>query len=163
MIKCKICLNYFTIIFLVIHFSCAHSSKEVKEEAGAKAKITSQYPALGNEEITKLFAIVEKVDMIFYNLPMSVNQEDAASAKNTVLYISPAPAIMTNPCKPLGRLSFISDGVIVKEADIYSDTGCQYFIFMKDNKPFAANAMAESGIEFFKQILTQVQQRQNGQ
>ena len=98
--------------------------------------------------------------MIFYNLPMSVNQDDAASAKNTVLYILPAPAIMSHPCKPLGRLSWIAQGVIVKEADIYADTGCQYFIFMKDNQPMAANAMAESGIQFFNQILSRVQQQQ---
>ncbi len=98
--------------------------------------------------------------MIFYNIPMSINQDDAASAKNTVLYISPAPAIMSNPCKPLGRLSWISQGVIVKEADIYVDTGCQYMLFMKDNQPVAANAMAESGVQFFNQILSQVQQPQ---
>lgn len=97
--------------------------------------------------------------MIFYNLPMSVNQDDAKSAKNTAMYISPAAAIMNNPCKALGRLSWISKGTIVKEADIYSDTGCQYFIFMKDNKPVAANAMAESGTIFFNQIITQAAQQ----
>ena len=94
---------------------------------------------------------------------MSVNQDDAASAKNTVLYISPAPAIMSHPCKPLGRLSWLSQGVIVREADIYADTGCQYLIFMKDNHPVAANALSESGIQFFNQVLSKVQQQQKSQ
>jgi len=147
----------FPLLFL---YSCSPSSKDNKPEVKSPALPTSPYPPLGNEELTKLYSIAEKVDMIFYNLPMSVNQEDAASAKNTVLYISPAPAIMSNPCKPLGRLSWISQGIIVKEADIYVDTGCQYMIFMKDNQPVAANAMSESGVQFFNQILRKVQQRQ---
>jgi len=150
-----------TIPFLLLCIlSCSHPAKENKKQEKSPASASSLYPQMSNEEITKLYSIAEKVDIIFYNLPMSVNQDDAASAKNTVLYISPAPAIMSNPCKPLGRLSWISAGVIVQEADIYSATGCQYLIFMKDNQPVAANAMSESGVQFFNQILDQVQQRQ---
>lgn len=119
-----------------------------------------KYPALGNQEISGLYAIAEKVDMIFYDLPISVNQDDAASAKNSVLYISPAPVDINNSCKALGRLSWISDGAIVREADIYMDSLCTYFIFMANNQPVAANAMSESGVQFFKNIIDQVEQRQ---
>ncbi|MGB4846305.1 MAG: hypothetical protein WBP41_00205 [Saprospiraceae bacterium] len=143
----------------MITLSCAHPTKEVKDEEKATATNASPYPSMSNEEITNLYSTTDKVDMIFYNLPMSINQDDARSAKNTVLYISPAPALMNNPCKPLGRLSWISKGAIVKEADIYCDTGCQYFIFMTDNKPAAANAMSESGVVFFNQILSQAAQQ----
>jgi hypothetical protein len=144
------------ICLLLIH-SCKPVTKDNSSEVAPSTSVTSPYPSLSNEEITKLYSIAEKVDMIFYNLPMSVNQDDAASAKNTVLYISPAPAIIANHCKPLGRLSWISQGAIVKEADIYVDTGCQYMIFMKNNQPVAANAMSESGVEFFNQIMNQAQ------
>ena len=141
-------------------FSCAPSSKGDQVEEKPKASTTtSPYPPLKNEEITKLFEITDKVDIIFYDLPMSVNQDDAKSAKNTVLYISPAPAIISNPCKPLGRLSWISEGIIVKEADIYAGTGCQYLLFIQDNKPVAANAMSETGMQFFTNVLNQVQQK----
>ncbi|MEP6795215.1 MAG: hypothetical protein ABJB16_12870 [Saprospiraceae bacterium] len=139
--------------------SCAHSGKEVKEEQKPTSANSSPYPSMSNEEITSLYSLTDKVDMIFYNLPMSINQDEARSAKNTALYISPAPAIMNTPCKALGRLSWISKGAIVKEADIYCDTGCQYFIFMTDNKPVAANAMSESGVVFFNQILSQAAQQ----
>jgi hypothetical protein len=150
-------LLFFVLLFLFS--SCSPSKKDKPEQAEANKNVSS-YPALRNEEITRLYSIAEKVDIIFYNLPMSVNQDDAASAKNTVLYIAPAPAIITHSCKPLGRLSWLSQGVIVREADIFSDTGCQYLLFMVDNKPVAANALSESGIQFFQQILTQVQQQQ---
>lgn len=150
------------IVFLICALlisSCGHPAKDVKQEEKPKAVNTSPYPSMSNQEITNLHSITEKVDMIFYDLPMSINQDDAKSAKNTALYISPAPAIMNSPCKALGRLSWISKGVIVKEADIYVDAGCQYFIFMQDNKPVAANAMAESGVEFFNQIISQAAQQ----
>ncbi len=149
--------------FLCIYFwSCSPAPKkdtpppaESEYHSG-----TSPYPPLGNQELTLLYSITDKVDMIFYNLPMSLNQDEASSAKKTVLYVSPTPALMSAPCKALGRLSWISKGVIVKEADIYNDVGCAYFIFMKDNKPVASNAMSESGIEFFNQIIKQVQEKQ---
>ena len=149
----------FSIISLLA-FSCTSSPKE--EQSGNQSPESSKttYPPLSNGEITTLYSLAEKVDMIFYNLPMSVNQDDAASAKNTVLYVSPAPAIMDKPCKPLGRLSWIAQGAIIKEADVYVDTGCHYLIFMTDNQPVAANELSESGVQFFNQIINQVQQRQ---
>jgi len=153
----------FVVLFTIVSilaFSCTSSPKDEQSSKPSSESSKTNYPPLSNAEITKLYSIAEKVDMIFYNLPMSVNQDDAASAKNTVLYVSPAPAIMNAPCKPLGRLSWISQGAIVKEADIYVDTGCQYLIFMENNQPVAANAMAESGVQFFNQIISQVQQRQ---
>jgi hypothetical protein len=133
---------------------------EAEKDAQTPASNEQKYPSLGNEEITQLYAAAEKLDMIFYELPISVNQDDPASAKNSVLYISPSPATINNSCKALGRMSWISDGVIIKEADIYADSICQYFIFMSNNQPVAANAMAESGVNFFKNVITQVQQRQ---
>src|SRR4030095_1369794 len=112
--KFQICLSF--MICLPLMYACKPVTKDNASEIKQSTSVTSPYPSLSNEEITKLYSIAEKVDMIFYNLPMSVNQDDAASAKNTVLYISPAPAIIANNCKPLGRLSWISEGAIVQEA-----------------------------------------------
>lgn len=159
--KSNYALLILSVFFSGFGISCGHSpTQAVKEEVKPPQVYTLPYPAISTEEINKLFSIAEKVDMIFYDLPMSVNQEDAKSAKNTVLYISPAPAVATSQCKALGRLSWISKGAIVKEADIYCRPGCQYFIFMENNKPVAANAMGESGVEFFNQIISQAAQQQ---
>ena len=126
-------------------------------EPAPPAPAVPAYPALGNREISQLYASADKIDIIFYNLPISVNQEDIASVRNTVLYISPVGSVMNAGCQPLGRLSWMSKGVIMQEADVYCDTGCNYLIFMKDNKPFAANAMELAGVEFFKNIISQVE------
>ena len=144
-------------------FSCKQNQSDRDDattEPAPKATTTVSYPALGNQEISNLYAQTDKADIIFYDLPISVNQDDAKSAKSSVLYISPAPATINKGCKPLGRLSFMSDGVIIREADFYVDSLCNYFVFMQNNQPIAANVMQESGIQFFKNIMTQVQQRQ---
>lgn len=147
----------FSILFL--HISCKEAKQSDQPETEATAS-PYQYPALGNAELTSLFAVTEKVDMIFYNHPFSINQDDAKSAKNSVLYVTPAPVEINKSCKPLGRLSWIADGKIIREADFYMDSVCRYFIFMTNNQPSAANAMSESGVSFFTNIFQQVQQQQ---
>ena len=143
-----------------VFFSCKQTKPEADVQETETPVATVSYPSLGNQELTKLYADADKVDMIFYDLPISVNQDDAASAKNSVMYILPAPAEINPACKALGRLSWISDGSIIKEADIYVDSLCHYFIFMSNNQPVAANAMSESGVGFFTNVISQVQQRQ---
>jgi hypothetical protein len=121
------------------------------------AVIDPGYPALGNQDISTLYAQADKVDIIFYHLPISVNQEDPSSVKNTVLYVTPASPKITAKCQPIGRLSWMSQGNIIREADIYCDTGCEYLLFIQDNKPFAANAMHQAGVDFFKNVISQVE------
>lgn len=127
--------------------------------APAPQEINLPYPALGNPYITALYAETEQVDIIFYDLPISVNQDDAASAKGTALYVSPANPKITADCKPVARLSWIADGKILREADVYMDDGCEYLMFMENNEGVAVNAMSQSGVEFFKNIIRQVEQK----
>ena len=143
---------------LSIGLACKPEVKTETSEPAAAVPAAPTYPALGNEAIGLLYGQADKVDIIFYNLPISVNQEDPSSVKNTVLFVSPATPNITGNCKPLGRLSWMQQGTIIREADVYCDTGCEYLLFMQDNKPFAANAMGPAGVAFFKNIISQVDQ-----
>lgn len=139
----------------IILFSC--QSKDTSAESATEEKPALR--SLNNEELSKLYALTEKVDIIFYELPISVNQEDSASAKGSVLYISPAPVKQNPACKPMGRMSFIAMGSIYKEADFYTGNGCNYFVFIENNQPAAINAMQQQGIQFFDTLIKQVQSR----
>jgi hypothetical protein len=150
---------FFSIFSFVLLFACKNDKTADTNTPEAISSPTYQYPSLGNQDISMLYAQAEKVDIIFYELPISVNQDDAASAKNSVLYVSPAPVEINAACKPMGRLSWLSNGMIVREADFYADSTCHYFLFMQNNQPVAANDMSEAGYQFFKNIVTQVQQR----
>ena len=103
--------------------SCKSEAKTETSEPVAATPAPPTYPALGNEAIATLYSQADKVDIIFYDLPISVNQEDPASVKNTVLYVSPAAPNITAIVKPLGRLTWMQQGNIIREADIYCDTG----------------------------------------
>lgn len=137
----------------------APGSPSSPQSAPFRQEINLPYPALGNPYITALYAETEQVDIIFYDLPISVNQDDAASAKVTALYVSPANPKITADCKPVARLSWIADGKILREADVYMDDGCEYLMFMENNEGVAVNAMSQSGVEFFKNIIRQVEQK----
>ena len=154
---------FFLMLFVFYGFiiSCKPGKVESddKNETGETTEKKESFPYLGNQEISSLYALAEKVDMIFYELPISINQDDATSAKNSVLYISPAPANRNSFCKAAGRISWLSAGAIVREADIYLDSLCYYFVFMENNQQVAANAMSETGINFYKSVIKQVQER----
>ena len=144
-------------LLLITILSCQSGKKtESTEPAVDPAPAAPTFPALGNQAIVELYSKADKVDIIFYNLPISVNQDDPTSVKNTALYVSPAAPNITANCKPLGRLTWMSNGEILREADVYCDTGCEYLLFMQDNKPLAANAMGQAGVDFFKNIISQV-------
>ena len=136
------------------------SSDTTEANAEEKKIIDLKLPFLSSEDVNTLYATAEKVDMIFYDLPISVNQEDEASVKNTVMYIVPASPRVTAQCKPLGRLAWLADGVILREADVFVAEGCQYLLFMENNLPAKANAIAPEAIQFFNNITSQVNQRQ---
>lgn len=156
MVRISIPVYFFISLIVGIASSCQGKKDSDTNETSIAIPEIPTYPAFGNEELSRLFAETEKVDIIFYNLPISVNQDEASSAKSTVLYVSPASPNITKVCQPIGRLTWIANGAIIKEADIYFETGCQYFVFMENNLPVAANAMVQSGIDFFNNIISQV-------
>lgn len=149
-------LSFFVIMIVVLTMSCQEKKNTETTETPIEAPEIPAYPALGNDALSKLYAETEKVDIIFYNLPISVNQDDAPSAKNTALYVSPASPNITKVCQPIARLTWVSEGTIAREADVYCEPGCQYFLFMENNQPIAANAMVQGGIDFFNNIISQV-------
>ena len=152
-----------TVICLAFCYACQSGNKnDAVATEPAKTDtvfIDPGYPPLGNEDISRLYSQADKVDIIFYHLPISVNQEDPSSVKNTVLYVTPASPKITSRCQPLGRLSWMSKGNIIREADIYCEAGCEYLMFIEQNKPVAVNAMQQSGVDFFKNIISQVEKQ----
>ena len=142
--------------------ACKQDQTKAVEEGTAppKSKIAA-LPVLGQAEIQQLLATTETVDMIFFYLPISVSQDDAASAKNSVMYISPSSPTVADTCKAAGRLSWMSQGTILREADFYLGTGCHQFVFIENNQAVYRNAMSPEAIQFFDNIIQQVKQKSN--
>jgi hypothetical protein len=133
------------------------SEKDSKLSTAEKpAAAAPAMPFMSSEQINDLYAATDNVDIIFYELPASVSQDDPASAKNSVLYIFPAAPTTTSPCAAIGRLTWMSKGEIIKEADVHVADGCTYLVFMENSKPVASNALSVEGISFFRNIINQV-------
>jgi len=141
---------------VLLIFSCKGNAGQ-SDQAGA----TSQpaLPSLSREDIADLHTRTEKTDVVFFNLPVSVSQDDAASAKFTVTYIAPVPPPAGAQCPAVARLSWISGGAIIQEANIHIDDTCAYLVFMENEQPVASNAMEKNGQDFFRSIMQQAKQQ----
>lgn len=144
-------------------FSSSCNGKKVGETSTGESKSASPgavevdtFPFLSSKDVNTLYSIADHVDVIFYKLPISVSQDDPASAKNTSLYISPASPRITSHCEPIGRLSWIADGKIIRDADFFIGEGCNYFVFIENGKPVYKNAMALEGVQYFQTIMSQI-------
>jgi hypothetical protein len=149
-------------LFILANLSTGCNSKKENESTTASTKSSdtgaspgNTLPFLSSQDVNTLYSQAEQVDIIFYKLPMSVSQTEPASAKNTVLYVTPAAPIITGKCEPVGRLSWISGGKIIKEADFYIGDGCNHFVFFENGQPVYKNAMGLEGVQFFQTIMSQ--------
>lgn len=151
-----------SIIFSTCILVSLLSACQQKKDTGASEVSTetstsrpTQLPFLQSVDVNTLYSIGQSVDIIFYKLPISVSQDDAASVKNSVLYIVPALPAISGKCEAVGRMSWLSDGKIIREADFFLGQGCNYFEFMENGQPAYRNAMAPAGVEFFTTIISQ--------
>ena len=154
----KISSTIFTACIFISLLSACQQKKDSGTSEGSTDTSTSrpaQLPFLQSVDVNTLYSTAQTVDIIFYNLPISVTQDDPASTKNSVLYIVPALPAISGKCVAVGRMSWISDGKIVREADFFLGQGCNYFEFMENGKPAFRNAMAPAGVEFFTTIMSQ--------
>lgn len=106
--------------------------------------------------VMEIWNEADLLDYIFHELPFSMSQDQQASIRTNVTYIS-QEAQMTIPagCKPIGRQFFAKQGDIFLEADIYFNDQCQFYVFFIDGKPTYANKMAPEGVQFFTSMISQ--------
>ena len=134
-----------------------------KNNGQDEKKPGASLPFLPQADIQTLYNGVEKVDILFYKLPISVSQDDPQSAKNTVGYITPAQPTHTGTCPATGRIAWIADGKIMREADFHFDSLCHYFRFVENNVFVYENQIGTEGIQFFTMIMKQTDPTQKPQ
>jgi len=156
--------------FLSVLLLSCNGDKQATTKAPAKAEKTTvqtssgkSFPSLPQALMMNIWDNGEMIDYIFHNLPFSMNQTELNSIRTNLTYIDPKPVndIPSN-CKPFARQFYQVGGNIILEADIYFSEGCKFYVFVEDGKEKYANYMAESGENFFNQMVQQAMQaRQN--
>ena len=111
-------------------------------------------PSITNEKMQYLFQKISGIDYIFYGADFSVSADETNSRSN-LAYISVRNAKMLEGKKPVGRVFWAAEGNIALEAEVYwGDTQIeQYFVFLEQSKPVAANYITPAGVAFFKQVV----------
>ena len=145
-------MKYLTIIWcaMVLILACAGDAEKKQQ---LPDEPMDSFP---KAEFQRLLKECDNVDIIFYDSPISMSQDDRASIRGALFFIDPIRIAPLGDCKPLGRISYMINGAIAAEADFYCEGECTYFVFMENGKPAYANAMSQNGIEFFQSILVQI-------
>lgn len=153
-------IQYFFIIlavsFVFVQCSTKDKNNPQAETNGAAAESKNTLPPLPQEEYSKLIEQCDFIDYIFIDLPFSLSQNEKESIQQNILFIDRAGVeSIPSGCKPMARKFFKIKGNIVLEADVFIDQNCKHFIFYKDNKAVYANKMAQSGINFYNNLIEQ--------
>lgn len=144
------------IVLSLLLGACGGSSQK---EQIPENKINREKPVVLNpgsvsqEVMQDIWDNCDNIDILFYEHPISVNQVDQKGIRGTVQYISTRPATLDPNCKAIGRISFMTQGEIKTEADIYLGNGCSYFAFLDGQEIVAANLVSPQGLQFFNQVL----------
>jgi len=117
------------------------------------------------DDIKDLFNTATYVDYIFHDLPFSLSQDEIPAVQANIGMISTGPPVNFKPeCKSLGREFFHVDGDIVWEAEVFFDldNGCSYYVFYEPKSSEGAyiNAISDSGVKFYSNLLKQNFQQQ---
>lgn len=156
---------------LAIQVSCKNDKKEqIDEKAGAPQEVKSaDKTAEVNTELSNLSSIPPEVyvelmtkcdyiDYIFYDLPISISQNNPEAIQTNINFMfKEAPTHVNADCKPMGRKFFHHDGEIFLEADMYfnPDNQCFFYIFLENGKPKYANLISKDGINFYMNVFQQ--------
>ncbi|MBP7821893.1 MAG: hypothetical protein KA010_03140 [Saprospiraceae bacterium] len=118
-----------------------------------------KYPIVPEDIMKDLWNSADGLDVIFYDLPISISQDNAAATRQSLGYIAAESAPINGLCKSVGRISFKVKGTIKLEAEIYLGPLCNYYVFLdKNNKPVYANKLNQQGIDFYTSIVGSVRQ-----
>lgn len=157
---------YFIAIFSLVSFiSCKSDTgstkvpnETVNEVSAVAAKKTNSLPSLTTDYMKKIASSCDYIDYIFYDLPISISQDEKSAIMSNINFISRETVdVYSSNCKSMGRKSFQSDGEIILEADIYLDkaNACYFYVFLENGKPAYANKISKDGINFYFNVFGQ--------
>lgn len=145
----KILLPLFALLLLA---SCANDA-EKKVEVQANPDSIVNLPPLPEDKRLELYRKTIAIDIIAYEMGISMSYNDPASVQPVMAMIKPAQGTWKKGCKPVGRISFMFDTGIGQEAEMLIHDGCKSFVWLKDGKNAYINDLTDEGLEFFTRYM----------
>jgi hypothetical protein len=155
----------FLVAILFVSGSCngdkSTNSQTTKTE-GPKAAESTQLPPLPLELMKQLFNECTLIDIVFYDLPMSMSVDQKSSIQGTLRQIADSAPVLNPACNPVGHITYQINGQIFLESDFYYSEGCTYYVFYKDRQRLYANFMTQEGANSIGNLIQRgMQMRQN--
>ncbi|MEM7572267.1 MAG: hypothetical protein AAF433_05185 [Bacteroidota bacterium] len=116
-----------------------------------------QYPSISIDRLEYLWNNATYMDVVFYQLPVSLNQSDNAQIRSTIAGVGEKPPVISPNCQSIGRIFFQVGSENVEQAEIYFNEGCTYYVWLENDQPAYANEMTDAAIGFYNNIFQQVQ------
>ena len=154
----KLNLSLFTVCFFILVSCNAPSTEQASSENTTQANSGQKLPSITLEIMQKLFDKCDYVDYLFYDTNFSMSMNNKASIQQTLTHVAENVAVLDPNCKSIGRVFYEIEGQTEIEAEIYFSNQCQYFVFMKNQKPIYANNITAAGVTHFNNIFKQAEQ-----
>lgn len=118
----------------------------------------NKIPGVPAEVLQKLLDECTFIDYIFHTLPFSLSQSEDPSIDQNILFTDYNRPLGSIPqgCRPIARKFFKIGGEFAYDVDVYFSKDCQFYVFVKDNKPLYANYMTQEGINFYNKMISMV-------
>lgn len=120
------------------------------------APATATYQSIPVERLLHLWENATHMDVVFYELPVSLNQSSLESIRTTLAHIAEEVPTISPNCKSIGRIFFQVGQENVESAEIYFQPGCTFYLWLENDKPAYANQMDENGVKFYNNIFQSV-------
>ena len=153
---------YTLLLIAALCWQCQNSTTEKSTPEATTSKI-AYYPSLPDAMMQQLINQCDYVDYIYYQLPISMSMDEKSGILNALRHVSANPAPLNKACKSIGRVIYQQSGETLVEAELFMSEGCQYFLFLDDNKPKYGNLMTDEGIQFYNGAIKQAQEMRQQQ
>lgn len=117
-----------------------------------------KYPMLPDSILRYMLANCDNMEVIFNDLPISMNPGGQAACRSNIEHFAGLPASLHPNSKPQARAFYQTNGEEIISADLYFDDYSKGFVFFVDNQPTYSNQMSEKGVNYYTNILGSIQQ-----
>lgn len=127
------------------------------DEEGADVAFV-KYPMLPDSILRHMLEVCDNLEVIFNDLPISMNPKGKASCITNLEHLAGLPASLHPKSKPAARLFYQAQGDELLQADLYYDDMTTAFVFLNNNQPTWSNEMSQKGQDFYKNIVGMMNQ-----
>lgn len=154
---------YFFIVLISFSLIACKGSENKSNDSnnGVNTAKSEKLPPVPEKFIYKLFQEVDHIDYFFRYTNFSVSQDEKEATQAFIGTLSPGEAgTVSDTCVSPLRLTFLSEGNILAETEMYMTQDCRYVEYYIDGKKMYHSSYSEPGYNFLLSIYRQAENAQ---